>query len=55
MRSVAEIKRDLESLRYEIKLAQREYASDRELDVMYSYLDDLEQELYCAQSIGVPA
>jgi len=53
MRSVNQIKRDLESLRYEIKLAQREYASDRELEVMYQDLDELEEELYCAQSIGV--
>jgi hypothetical protein len=50
MRSVAEIKRDLESLRYEIKLAQREYTSDRELEVMYNDLDELEEELYNVQS-----
>jgi hypothetical protein len=50
MRSVAEIKRDLESLRYEIKLAQREYASDRELEVMYQDLDELEEELQDVQS-----
>ena len=50
MRSVAEIKRELESLRYEIKLAQREYTSDRELEVMYNDLDELEEELYNVQS-----
>jgi hypothetical protein len=50
MRSVNQIKRDLESLRYEIKLAQREYASDRELEVMYQDLDELEEELQDVQS-----
>ena len=53
MRSVAEIKRDLESLRYEIKLAQREYTSDRELEVMYNDLDNLETELCNVQSYEI--
>ena len=53
MRDVNQIKREMQSLKSEIRLAQREYTSQRELDVMYSYLDELEEELYCAQSIGV--
>ena len=50
MRDVNQIKRDLESLRYEIKLAQREYTSEREMELMYEDLDNLETELHNVQS-----
>jgi len=50
MRDVNQIKREMQSLKHEIRLAQREYTSQQELDVMYSYLDELEQELYTVQT-----
>ena len=51
MRDTTQIKREIESLRYEIRLAQCEYTSQRELDVLYSYLDELEVELYTVQTL----
>lgn len=50
MRDVAQIKRDIESLRYEIRLAQREYSSDREMEDLYNGLEELQEELYSVQS-----
>jgi hypothetical protein len=50
MRDVNQIKREMQSLKDEIRLSQREYTSQQELDVMYSYLDELEQELYTVQT-----
>lgn len=50
MRDTNQIKREIESLRYEIRLAQREYTSEREMELLYADLDNLQEELYQIQS-----
>ena len=50
MRDTNQIKREIESLRYEIRLAQREYTSEREMELLYEDLDNLQEELYQIQS-----
>jgi hypothetical protein len=50
MRDTTQIKREIESLRYEIRLAQREYTSEREMEMLYDDLEQLREELYKVQS-----
>lgn len=45
MRDTTQIKRDIEALRYEIRLAQRENSSDRETEELYNDLEELNDEL----------
>lgn len=52
MRDTNQIKREIESLRYEIRLAQREYTSEREMELLYNDLEQLQEELYQAK-VGV--
>ena len=53
MRDTTQIKREIESLRYEIRLAQREYTTEREMELLYNDLEQLREELYSVESIGV--
>ena len=52
MRDTSQIKREIESLRYEIRLAQREYTTEREMELLYNDLEQLQEELYQAK-VGV--
>lgn len=49
MRTVQEIKKDIEYLRREIRYARQE-GDDREVEMLMSDLDELQQELYDAQT-----
>ena len=51
MRDTTQIKREIESLRYEIRLAQREYNTEREMELLYEDLDTLETELHKVQTL----
>ena len=51
MRDITQIKHEIESLRYEITLAQREYTSEREMEMLYNDLEQLREELYSVQTL----
>ena len=44
MRDILDIKRDIEALRYEIRLARREDTSDTEMEELYRELDILQEQ-----------
>jgi len=50
MRDALTIKKNIEDLKYEIRLAQREETSERELESLYKDLEELTVELYAVQS-----
>jgi len=45
MRDILDIKRDIEALRYEIRMARRDDTSDTEMEELYQELDILQDEL----------
>jgi hypothetical protein len=49
MRTVEEIKRDIQALRQEIKYAQVD-GQEQEVELMLADLDELQEELWSAQS-----
>ena len=51
MRDTTQIKREIESLRYEIRLAQRDYTTEREMEMLYNDLEQLREELYSVQTL----
>lgn len=51
MRDTTQIKREIESLRYEIRLAQREYTTEREMELLYNDLEQLREELYSVETL----
>ena len=50
MRSVLEIKRNIEFIQKEIRLARSEGEDEQTLDLMYEDLDELQEELWSVQS-----
>lgn len=46
MRDVKQIKQQIQELRYDIRMARNEEASEREMEFLYTELEDLENLLH---------